>query len=128
MKRNYIMFDSQKLKLSPIIRWILLIVISYFSLAMIAIIEEALSSTIHISVAVIELASFYIRGFLVLTLIHDLAPNFGQFISIAWSMLAALIYAGIDSSSGDKMYIATVIFTVALVLFNIFVYQKPKKQ
>jgi len=102
----------------------MLISISYFSLLIISIIEKQISNIMHVNIAYVILVTFYIRGFVLLSLIHDLAPRFKKTISIIWTMLLSFIYIGIDAKAGDKLFLNTAFFFVLTITYNIILYKK----
>lgn len=123
MKRKYVLIDNEKLKISGLLKWILLAVSYFLSLLVISIIENLVSNLTHISIAKIGQVTFYIRGFIALSLIHDLAPRFKKSISFIYSTLALFLYLNIDFRAGDRLYLGTLLFLVAIILYNIYLYK-----
>lgn len=124
MNKKHILINSEKLKISNGRKWLMLVLIYFLSLIVISIVENLVSNISHINIAKMEQVTFYIRGFIILSFIHDLAPRFKKTISILWSALAVFTYLGIDSKAGDKLYLGTFVFLIAIIVYNIFLYKK----
>jgi len=45
---------------------------------------------------------------------------------ILWSMAVYVVYVGIDYTSGDKLFLGSLVFFVFLVGYNIFLFRKKK--
>lgn len=125
MKRRYILIDNEKLKLSNWRKWLMLIAISYLCLIVISTIESLISNIMNVNIANIMLVTVYIRAFIVLSLIRDLAPRFKKVISILWTILVSFIYIGIDSRAGDNLYLGATLFLILVITYNIVLYKKP---
>jgi hypothetical protein len=123
MNKKYILINNEKINRPNWIKWLMLIVISYLFLIVISLLENLISKTLLVSIASVALITFFIRGFVVLTLIHDLAPKFKKTISVIWSMLAAFIYLGVDYRAGDRLYLGTLLFIIVIIIYNIFLYK-----
>lgn len=123
MNKKHILVNSEKLKISNGRKWLMLVLICFLSLIVISIVENLVSNIAHINIAKIEQVTFYIRGFIILSFIHDLAPRFKKIISILWSALAVFVHIGIDSKAGDRLYLGTLVFLIAIIVYNIFLYK-----
>lgn len=124
MKRKYILINSEKLKMSELLRWVLTLAACYGSMIIIAILENAASNLMQLPLAYVALVTFYLRSLIVLTLIHDLAPRFNKNISIIWSLFVVLAYLGVDSEVGKTQYLATLVFGVATFSYINLLYKK----
>ena len=124
MKRKYILINNEKLNISSWIKWIILIVSYFLCLLVISIVENLASNLTHISMENIGQVTFYIRAFIILSLIYDLAPRFKVSISIIYSVLASLLYLNIDAKAGDRLYLGTLLFLIGIILYNIYLYKK----
>ncbi len=126
MKREYVLVDSNKLNLPNWKKWLMLIGGSFIALLLISVLENLLSNAMEIQIEKIAVVTFYIRAFIVLALIHDLAPKLKKLILILWSMAVYVVYVGIDYTSGDKLFLGSLVFFVFLVGYNIFLFRKKK--
>ena len=124
MNKGYILINNEKLNRSNWQKWLLLILAYCLSGLFFSAGEDLLANIIHVNLANIMVVTFYIRGFIVLSLIHDLAPRFRKSISILWSLIASFIYIGIDSKSGDVLYLGSLLFFATIIAYNIFLYKK----
>lgn len=124
MNKKYVLINSEKINLSRWLKWLMLISISYLSLLIISIAENLISNLMNINMTNIIIVTFYVRGFIVLSLIHDLAPKFRKTISIIWIALASFIYIGIDAKVGDSLYLGTLLFIIVISTYNTFLYKK----
>lgn len=122
MNRKHILINSEKLNIRNWAKWSILFLIYVLSMFAISLIEDLISKTQHIPLANICVVTFYIRGFIALSLIHDLALRFNKTISILWSLYLAFMYLFYDSHAGDKLYLGTLLFMVVTITFNIFIY------
>ncbi|WP_326513738.1 hypothetical protein [Clostridium intestinale] len=126
MKREYVLVDSNKLNLPNWKKWLMLIGGSFIALLLISVLENLLSNAMEIQIEKIAVVTFYIRAFIVLALIHDLAPKLKKLILILWSMVVYVVYVGIDYTSGDKLFLGSLVFFIFLVGYNIFLFRKKK--
>jgi hypothetical protein len=124
MNKKYVLINSEKISLSRWLKWLMLISISYLCLLIISLAENLISNLMNINIANIIIVTFYVRGFIVLSLIHDLAPKFRKTISIIWIALASFIYIGVDAKAGDRLYLGTLLFIIAISTYNTFLYKK----
>jgi len=124
MNKKYVLINGEKINLSRWLKWLMLISISYLCLLIISIAENLISNLMNINIANIIIVTFYVRGFIVLSLIHDLAPKFRKTISIIWIALASFIYIGIDAKAGDRLYLGTLLFIMAISTYYTFLYKK----
>ena len=127
MKRKYALINNENLNMSCLLKWTILVLSCFLCSLIISIVESLISNSTHISIAKIGQVTFYIRGFIILSLIHDLAPRFKKGISIIYSVLASFLYLNIDSRAGDKLYLGTLLFLIAIILYNIYLYKKMPK-
>lgn len=127
MKKNYILINSERLKVSNWIKWLLLIFSCYFCLFVIAIVESLVSKSMNINIYKILLGTCYIRAFIILSFIYDLAPRFKKSISVIWSILISYLYLGFGRRSGDRLYLITLLFIFVIVVFNILLNKKTSK-
>jgi hypothetical protein len=128
MNREHLLINSERLKVANWAKWIILISTNIVSMILMSLVENLVSITQHIPLAKIYVITFYIRGFITLSLIHDLAPRFKKTISIIWSMYLAFIYLSHDAHAGDKLYLGTLLFIILNIIFNIFIYRRAKKE
>jgi len=124
MNKRHVLINNEKLNISNWHKWLIVISVYILSGLLISIVENLLSNIIHVGIANILVITYYFRGFIVLSLIHDLAPRFKKSISIIWSVITCFLYVGIDSKSGDKLYLGTLLFFAVIVAYNIFLYKK----
>ena len=69
MNKKHILINSEKLKISNVRKWLMLVLICFLSLIVISIVENLVSNIVHINIAKIEQVTFYIRGFIILSFI-----------------------------------------------------------
>ena len=128
MKQKYILINSEKINISNWLRWPMLIGIIYLCLLVIGLVEIVISNTFSISIGSIYVITFYIRGFVVLSLIHDLAPRFKKTSSILWSAFTAFMHIRVDNMVGDKFFLGTLIYIIIIIIYNIFLYMILPRQ
>lgn len=124
MKRKYMLINSEKINVPHGVKWLVLIGVGYLWLIVISLIEMLIHNLMKLDIQSIQGITFYLRVFIVLSLIYDLAPRFKRTISIIWSVLAFLIYIGIDFRSGDRLFLGSILFMILITLYNVFLWKK----
>jgi hypothetical protein len=127
MNRKYLLINSEKLNIPNWAKWVVLILTYFLSMVVISQLESITAKAINVPLNNIYIITFYVRGFIALSLIHDLAPKLKKSISIIYSIYLPFIYLYIDAHIGDKSYLGTFLFIIIIIIFNIFIYRKDRK-
>ena len=128
MKRNYILIDIKKFNISSLMKWVTFIALSVLFTCIMVAIEGLISNVLGIDRFLVLRYTFFIRTIFELILVYDMIPRFKKSISIIVSMFFYLDYMVIDMRTRDSLHIGQSLLLILMVVMNIVLAKKYKKQ